>query len=170
MSAAVDAVETIPVLDLRGYLAGEPGAARQLAARINQASKTVGFYFIRNHGVSQTVIDDTFAAAARFHALPMERKLALRINHHMVGYLPMGGAKMRSSAVNNNTKHDLNEAFFVRRERAPEVALLGQPPARAARVGAEAGLRHAEERGDLGLRQSPPPCVEGLEFRAMPCL
>ena len=120
MSAAVDAVETIPVLDLRGYLAGEPGAARQLAARINQASKTVGFYFIRNHGVSQTVIDDTFAAAARFHALPMERKLALRINHHMVGYLPMGGAKMRSSAVNNNTKHDLNEAFFVRRERASD--------------------------------------------------
>jgi isopenicillin N synthase-like dioxygenase len=111
---------TIPVLDLGAFLAGVPGADRDLSARINHASEHVGFYFIRNHGVGQALIDDTFAAAARFHDLPIDRKLALRINHHMVGYLPIGGAKMRSSAVNNNTRHDLNEAFFVRRERAPD--------------------------------------------------
>ena len=42
---------------------------------------------------ASALIDDTFAAAARFHALPIDQKLALRINHHMGGYLPIGGAK-----------------------------------------------------------------------------
>ena len=29
MSAAIDVADTIPVLDLRGYIAGEPGAQRK---------------------------------------------------------------------------------------------------------------------------------------------
>jgi isopenicillin N synthase-like dioxygenase len=112
--------ETIPILDLGPYLAGEPGAGQQLAEQLRWASENVGFYFIRNHGVSQAMIDATFHAAARFHALPMEAKLKLLINKHQIGYLPMGGAKMRSSEVNKNTRHDLNEALFIRRERTPD--------------------------------------------------
>src|ERR1700742_4869630 len=111
--------DTIPVLDLGGYLAGEPGAEVRLAEQLGWASENIGFYFIRNHGVDQTLIDATFAAAARFHALPMTEKQKLLINRHQIGYLPMGGAKMRSSDVNRNTRHDLNKALFIRRERAP---------------------------------------------------
>ncbi len=112
--------ETIPVLDLGAYLAGEKDAGPALAEQLRWASETVGFYFIRNHGVEQALIDQTFAEAARFHALPMERKQRLLINKHQIGYLPMGGARMRSSEVNQNTKHDLNEALFIRRERGAD--------------------------------------------------
>jgi isopenicillin N synthase-like dioxygenase len=111
--------DTIPILDLGPYRVGEPGADRRLADELRWASENVGFYFIRNHGVDQTLIDATFAQAARFHAVPMARKQALLINKHQIGYLPMGGAKMRSSDVNRNTRHDLNEALFIRRERTP---------------------------------------------------
>jgi isopenicillin N synthase-like dioxygenase len=112
--------ETIPILDLGLYLAGEPGADHLLADQLRWASENIGFYFIRDHGVDQALIDATFAAAAGFHALPMAQKHALLTNQHQIGYLPMGGAKMRSSDVNQNTRHDLNEALFIRRERAAD--------------------------------------------------
>ncbi len=123
------AEETIPILDLGPYLAGEYGADHSLAEQLRWASENIGFYFIRNHGVEQAMIDATFREAARFHALPMAAKEKLLINKHQIGYLPMGGAKMRSSAVNRNTKHDLNEAVFIRRERTaddPDV-IAGKP-------------------------------------------
>jgi isopenicillin N synthase-like dioxygenase len=66
--------ETIPILDL----AGEAAADRRLAAEPRWASEHIGFYFIQNHGVDQALSDATFAAAARFHALPMERKQAVQ--------------------------------------------------------------------------------------------
>ncbi|HEX2943855.1 MAG TPA: 2-oxoglutarate and iron-dependent oxygenase domain-containing protein [Rhodopila sp.] len=112
--------ETIPVLDLGAYLAGEPGADQRLAEELRWASEHVGFYFIRNHGVDQALIDAAFHEAARFHAQPLDEKLKLLINKDQIGYLPIGGAKMRSSDVNNNTRHDLNEALFIRRERTAE--------------------------------------------------
>ncbi|HEY0181422.1 MAG TPA: 2-oxoglutarate and iron-dependent oxygenase domain-containing protein, partial [Rhodopila sp.] len=121
--------ETIPILDLAPYLAGEHGADHRLAEELRWASENIGFYFIKGHGVDQALIDATFHETARFHALPIEQKQALLINKHQIGYLPMGGAKMRSSDVNKNTRHDLNEALFVRRERAaddPDV-LSGKP-------------------------------------------
>ncbi len=112
--------EAIPILDLGPYRAGASGAEHHLAEQLAWACENVGFYFIRDHGVDQALIDATFAQAARFHALPMDRKQALLINRHQIGYLPMGGARMRSSEVNRNTRHDLNEALFIRRERAPD--------------------------------------------------
>ena len=118
--ASTKLAEIIPVLDLGPYLAGEPGADQNLAEQLRWASENVGFYFIRNHGVKQTLIDAAFSEAARFHAQPMEEKMKLLINQDQIGYLPMGGAKMRSSDVNQNTRHDLNEALFIRRERTPD--------------------------------------------------
>lgn len=110
----------IPTLDLGPLLAGEPGAAESLARQLRWASENVGFYSIVNHGIPQSLIDAVFHETARFHALPPATKMAIRINKHQVGYLPMGGSTIRSSDVNQNTQHDLNEALFVRRERSPD--------------------------------------------------
>src|ERR1700712_4864142 len=103
--------EIIPVLDLGPWLAGEPGAAAVLAKELRWASENIGFYFIQNQGVDQALIDATFREAARFHAQPMDEKLKLLINKHQAGYLNMGGSTIKSSAVNQNTRHDLNEAL-----------------------------------------------------------
>jgi isopenicillin N synthase-like dioxygenase len=111
-----DAAEDIPVLDLAAYLAGERGALERLGRQIGQAFEDIGFYFIVNHGVPQSLIDGTFAETARFHALPLERKLAIRINQHNVGYLPMRGATTRHSQLNANNRPNVNEAFFVKRD------------------------------------------------------
>jgi len=111
--------ETIPILDLGPCLAGEPGAERRLAIELRHACENVGFYFIVNHGVPPSLIDRAFIETARFHAQPLADKMKLLINDHMIGYLPLGYSTFRSSTINRNTKHDLNEAFFIRRERIP---------------------------------------------------
>ena len=111
---------TIPVLDLGAYLAGDAAADTRLAAELRAACETVGFYFIVNHGVPASLIERAFAQTARFHAQPLAAKMTLLINDHMIGYLPMGYSTIRSSQFNRNTKHDLNEALFIRRERGPD--------------------------------------------------
>src|SRR5205807_2113007 len=77
----------IPVIDLGPYLAGRPGAFAAIAAELGSALETVGFFVVVGHGISQRLIDDTFAEARRFHGQPMADKLALRMNEHNNGYM-----------------------------------------------------------------------------------
>jgi isopenicillin N synthase-like dioxygenase len=109
----------IPVIDLGPYLAGRPGAREATAAELRAALEGVGFFIIVNHGVPRALIDRTFAEARRFHAQPAAAKLALRMNEHNNGYMAMGRYAVWTSDVNANDKPDLNEAFFVKRERGP---------------------------------------------------
>ncbi|MCW5746081.1 MAG: isopenicillin N synthase family oxygenase [Alphaproteobacteria bacterium] len=105
--------EVIPVLDLTAYMAGASGALDVLAASMRHALENIGFYFIKGHGVPAALTDATFAAAARFHALPLAAKMKLERNLHNVGYLPM---KMVTKPVDANNRPNLNEAFFVKRD------------------------------------------------------
>ena len=108
--------EMIPVIDLGPYLKGEPSALDRAAAELRHALTEIGFYFIVNHGVSADQIARTFAEVKRFHAQPDEKKLALKLDHHNTGYLPMRGNTLRTSTVQAGTKANLNEAFFVKRD------------------------------------------------------
>ena len=111
------ATETIPVIDLGPFLAGEPG--RWIARPgLRFALTEIGFYIV-NHGVPQEKIQATFAEVKRFHELPVE-KLDLKIDLHSTGYMPMRGNTLRTSTVQAGTKPNLNEAFFVKREMAAD--------------------------------------------------
>ena len=114
------ATETIPVIDLGPYLAGEEGALDRAARELHFALTEIGFYFIVNHGVPREMIAAMFAEARRFHALPLDAKLALKLDKHSTGYLPMRGNTLRTSTVQAGTKPNLNEAFFVKREMPPD--------------------------------------------------
>lgn len=110
------AVDEIPVIDLADYLAGKPGAREAAASQLRHAFEEIGFYFITNHGVAQALIDDTFDAARAFHALPLDDKLAIKLNEFNIGYLPMRGGTTRHSQLTKNNKPNVNEAFFAARE------------------------------------------------------
>ncbi len=119
-----DGIAEIPVIDLGPYLRGEPNALSQTAGQLRQALETIGFFIIVNHGVPHELIAQTFAEAERFHAQSMAAKTALRMNEHNNGYMAMGRYAVWTSDVNDNDKPDLNEAFFLRRERQPDDPLL----------------------------------------------
>src|SRR5690348_15564903 len=110
------AADTIPVIDLGPYLAGVPDALDPTAAELRIALPEVGFYFTANHGIPAELVREVFRQAARFHAQPLARKLAVKIDKHNVGYLPMRGDTLRTSTVETVTKANLNEAFFAARD------------------------------------------------------
>ncbi|MCC7425367.1 MAG: isopenicillin N synthase family oxygenase [Alphaproteobacteria bacterium] len=121
VGAAIDAREDeIPGLDLGPYLRGEPGALDALAAKLRQVCENIGFFYIENHGLPQEKIDRAFAASARFHALPLEEKMKLKLDMNNCGYMPVNASMQRHSKVEKARKPNYNASFFVKRDRAPD--------------------------------------------------
>src|SRR5262249_24959614 len=120
LSDVIAMPQTIPVLDLGDYLAGRAGALEATAARVRDALTTVGFFVLTRHDVPYRMIERAFAEAVRFHDLPIDKKLGLKLNEHVNGYMAMSRYAVWTSDVNNNDKPDLNEAFFIKRERPPD--------------------------------------------------
>ena len=114
-------IDGFPVLDLAGYIAGAPDARDRLAGELADALERIGFLVVVNHGVPQAMIDGIFSEAARFHALPLQQKMALRMQPGTgIGYLPSATFAIKTSEINDNRQPDLNEAFFIDRERSPD--------------------------------------------------
>jgi isopenicillin N synthase-like dioxygenase len=112
--------DEIPILDLAPLLQGKPGALEALGAQLRRAFTEVGFYFVRNTGVPQALVDAAFTAAARFHAQPLEEKLSIPFSMHNQGYLPFRGNTTRMNAVDGIKKPNANEAVFFKRELPPD--------------------------------------------------
>jgi isopenicillin N synthase-like dioxygenase len=109
----------IPVIDYGPYFAGEKGALDRLAAELADACEHVGFFYALNHGVPEAVIEAAFAASRLFHALPLEDKLAIRLNQNNIGYLPLNASVQGASTVHKATRPNQNESFFVSHDRVP---------------------------------------------------
>jgi isopenicillin N synthase-like dioxygenase len=110
----------IPVLDVGPFLAGEPDALEALARHVARSCEDTGFLVLANHGVPQALVEACFAEAARFFDLDMERKLALKVGAINIGYLPQGAQTIRTSTVHANRKPNLNESFYIVRDRSPD--------------------------------------------------
>ena len=105
----------IPVVDIAGYLSGEPVSA--VAEDLRYACEQVGFYQLVGHDISSDLIADTFEAVRRFHALAEDIKMAILMDRagwplHGVGYMPVGERKLP-----RRTKGNLNEAFIIKGDR-----------------------------------------------------
>lgn len=117
--------DAIPVIDMSGLRDG--GAALQdVAGRMREAAESVGFFYVRGHGVPQPQIDGVFDCAARFFAAPLETKQMVSINQWHRGFLHAGAAKMYAGA-----KPDLKESFVWGLDTAAgPVPEAGIPPNR----------------------------------------
>lgn len=102
-------VGTLPVLDLAEFLAGVPGARERSGAQLRAALEEIGFFQIVNHGIDWALVDDVYAQAARYHALPLEAKLSQRMTSKLMGYSPL------SDEQNEGHKPALNAAYFIGR-------------------------------------------------------
>jgi len=107
---------TIPVIDLGPCLAGDRAALEATARALGEACETIGFFFVRNHGVDPKTIDRVFRECERFHSLPLERRLAVRALGKIVGYLPLGGQTQRTSVYGESVAPDRSASFYVRQE------------------------------------------------------
>jgi isopenicillin N synthase-like dioxygenase len=106
----------VPVIDVGPFLAGHPGALEATARAVAEASETLGFYFIHNHGIAQSLIDAVFAEARRFHQLELDQKLDVRATGKVIGYLPQGGQTQANANFAPATHPDTSASFYIRRE------------------------------------------------------
>lgn len=115
-------MDTLPILDVGPYLAGQDGARERLAEALARACTDVGFYFLVNHGIDQALIDETFEQTRRFHGLPLETKMRIRQDEHYVGYLPPGGIRINAGGGFDNRKNrpDAHEALHVNSDFPPD--------------------------------------------------
>ena len=109
----------IPLIDLS---LGRQEVADALAATLEH----VGFFIVVNHGVPQDLIRRVFDEAERFHAQPPAAKHAVLMNEHNNGYMAMARYNVRTSRVSEAALPDMNESFFMKRERGPDDPLSGR--------------------------------------------
>jgi isopenicillin N synthase-like dioxygenase len=96
----------IPVIEAAALTRGDIAALRQCGLAMMRASREVGFFYIRDHGVPASVIEAADRAARAFFAQPIEVKQQCAINRHHHGFLRVGEAKMEDA------RHtDLKESF-----------------------------------------------------------
>jgi isopenicillin N synthase-like dioxygenase len=80
--------DAIPIVDIGPLMADAPGAVDDLAEQFHEACTGIGFMVLVNHGVDPAVSERAFDASRRFHALPFEEKMKVRMNRHQCGYMP----------------------------------------------------------------------------------
>ncbi|KAG0296099.1 hypothetical protein BGZ98_001109 [Dissophora globulifera] len=98
---------TIPVIDF-GLFSSDP---EECARLVIEASRNIGFFYVKNHGVPQDLIDDMFACSERFFQRPVHSK-----SRHLIGPDNDGFSPMKSEMAYNLRKTSLeNEltSYFV---------------------------------------------------------
>ena len=94
----------LPILDLSSLWNGGPTVA--LAQELRRACETTGFFYVSNHGVADSVIDNVFEATKRYFALPLEQRMKHKIDERFRrGFMPTG--------INQHSGYapDLKESF-----------------------------------------------------------
>jgi len=116
-----DSAEAIPTLDIAPYLSGKPGGRETIAAQLRQISTTVGFFYLKGHGIPQSLIDGAFEQSRRFHALPLETKKKIpyfESGSFRSGYQPCTEDDYQLTNINiiENAKPNLVAKFSINRE------------------------------------------------------
>lgn len=98
--------DEVPVIDLAPLTNG--GDLTELARQLDAACRNTGFFYIRNHGVSEFTLNAVFGATRRYFALPeAQRQAHLMHPVHRRGYMPQGVTK------HPGFKADLKESYEV---------------------------------------------------------
>ena len=81
---------SVPVIDLTPWLSGDQTARAEVAARVDAALQSVGFFLIKGHGVPGELRAQVRAQARAFFALPPEAKQRYAVTVGGRGWLPPG--------------------------------------------------------------------------------
>ena len=103
---------SVPVIDLRPWLSGDETARAAVAAKVDEALQSVGFFLVQGHGVPGELCARVRAGARAFFALPREVKQRYAVTVGGRGWLPPG-VEANAYAEGTATPPDLKESFAV---------------------------------------------------------
>jgi isopenicillin N synthase-like dioxygenase len=116
---------SVPVIDISGYLAGDPAAKEKCAAQFREACSNQGFLQVIGHSVSPDIQSRFLDAIAKFFKLPLEEKMKIAQDKSPCsrGYERVGGQKL--DELDESATVDQKEGFSIRPERELGVFLAG---------------------------------------------
>ncbi|GAA5909743.1 hypothetical protein JCM5296_005779 [Sporobolomyces johnsonii] len=100
----------LPVIDLSRLTSPDLDERKALAAEVQEAAISTGFFYISNHGVPQQVIDEAFSQAKLFFDQSMDKKMLVDLHkgNSFKGYAPLKGEN-----VDPASRGDVHEAFDI---------------------------------------------------------
>src|SRR6516164_8526905 len=103
---------SVPVVDLVPWFGGDAKARAAVAAEVDAALQSVGFFLLTGHGVPVDLRDRVRAQARAFFALPNGTKQRYAVTVGGRGWLPTG-VEANGYAEGTETPPDLKESFAV---------------------------------------------------------
>lgn len=106
-----DTFSHIPIIDISGSFSERTEDRQAVALEIGSASRTTGFFYIRNHGVSNALCARTLELARRFfEELPREKKEVLHMKNSRLfrGWKP---SETEHPGHDDMSEVELKEAF-----------------------------------------------------------
>ncbi|WP_278534732.1 isopenicillin N synthase family dioxygenase [Delftia acidovorans] len=104
------AAKFIPLIDLTGSFSEDFADKKAVAWEIHKACRETGFFYIKNHGIPEGMIQAQLECARQFFSLPQEDKIKLNVAHSpsMRGYEPMA-----IQALDDGSRPDFKEGFMA---------------------------------------------------------
>ncbi len=104
------AATEIPLIDLTDSYSGDLEKRKKVAWEIHKACVDTGFFYVKNHSISQEDMDKQLALAAKFFDLPVEEKIKLDSKNEdsTRGYEPMA-----AQTLDEGSPPDLKEGFMA---------------------------------------------------------
>ena len=96
----------IPIVDLISLETGREEHFRNIGDSVRAAAADVGFFYVKNHGVPDTVIERAASIGRSFFNHPPELKRQVAVNSRHRGFVPVGGANVAQGRT-----FDLKETF-----------------------------------------------------------
>lgn len=107
----------IPLVDLAAWRAADATQRQHLAARLDTALRTSGFFMIGGHGVDPGLATDLRRAASRFFALPPVVKQRVRTSVDGRGWIAQGDeANSYAGEEGDASRADMKESLTFGRE------------------------------------------------------
>jgi isopenicillin N synthase-like dioxygenase len=110
------APESIPLIDVAASFSADDTSRRLIAQQIHRAARETGFFYVRGHGVPETVSRGQLDCARRFFEQPLDVKMELDIaqSQTMRGYEPVA-----LQTLDEGSPPDLKEGFMLARDLPP---------------------------------------------------
>ena len=104
-SAKSTSFDQIPVIDISEINTND--GFEKIAHELVHTAKTVGFFYIKGHGISPNLTAQAFAASERFFALPPADKATIAVDVNQRGWMGQGMTQLEGAKT-----HDAKEVFF----------------------------------------------------------
>ncbi|MDB4079123.1 isopenicillin N synthase family oxygenase, partial [Amylibacter sp.] len=97
--------EQIPVVDISEIHTKD--GFEKTAIELVHIARSIGFFYIKGHGISPELISQAFNASKRFFELPLDAKSSIEVDANQRGWMGQGMAQLEGAKT-----HDAKEVFF----------------------------------------------------------